>query len=91
MSHEEHNDHVSRKAGRSKSLQSKYDYIKIKVWLGTDKTHYYILSRYILSRTLTCAKIPQDSVCFCTCIVYIIHICMHACDLDSILVAFVGN
>lgn len=62
MSELSQTDRSSRLVGHSKSVQSKYDYIKIKIWLGADKVHYYILSRYILSRTLTCAKIPQDSV-----------------------------
>ena len=39
---------------------SKYDYIKIKVWLGKDLDHYYILSRFLISRLLTVTKVPQD-------------------------------
>ncbi|KAK9863060.1 hypothetical protein WJX84_002161 [Apatococcus fuscideae] len=35
--------------------QSKYDLVKVKVWLGE---HYYILSRFLISRMLTVTKIP---------------------------------
>lgn len=62
MSENKRKDCLSHNHADSKPDQSKYDYIKIKVWLGFDRIHYYILSRYILSRTLTFAKIPQDSV-----------------------------
>jgi len=41
---------------------SKYDYIKIKVWLGDQQQHYYILSRYLISRMLTFIRVPQDKV-----------------------------
>lgn len=39
---------------------SKYDFVKIRVWLGTQPQHYYVLSRYLISRTLTVTKVPQD-------------------------------
>lgn len=39
---------------------SKYDYIKIKVWLGDHHEHYYILSRYLICRILTFIRVPQD-------------------------------
>ena len=46
-----------------RKIQSKYDYVKIKVWLGSDHDHYYILSRYLVSRTLTFTnKVPQETV-----------------------------
>jgi hypothetical protein len=43
---------------------SKYDYIKIKVWLGDHHQHYYILSRYLICRILTFIRVPQDMVRF---------------------------
>ena len=43
---------------------SKYDYIKIKVWLGDHHKHYYILSRYLICRILTFIRVPQDKVSF---------------------------
>lgn len=43
---------------------SKYDYIKIKVWLGKELEHYYILSRFLISRLLTVTKVPQDKASY---------------------------
>ncbi|XP_060211487.1 uncharacterized protein LOC132638710 [Lycium barbarum] len=37
---------------------SKYDFVKVKVWLGDNDDHYYVLSRFLLSRMLTVTKIP---------------------------------
>ena len=42
---------------------SKYDYVKIKVWVGSELEHYYILSRFLIARTLTVTKVPQEKVC----------------------------
>ncbi|XVF54955.1 hypothetical protein PTKIN_Ptkin05aG0222300 [Pterospermum kingtungense] len=36
---------------------SKYDFVKVKVWLGDNADHYYVLSRFLLSRMLTVTKI----------------------------------
>lgn len=38
---------------------SNYDFIKVKVRLGNDLEHYYILSRFLLSRMLTVITLPQ--------------------------------
>ncbi|KAK8658873.1 hypothetical protein V6N13_029092 [Hibiscus sabdariffa] len=38
---------------------SKYDFVKVKVWLGENADHYYVLSRFLLSRMLTVTKIPN--------------------------------
>ena len=46
--------------GTRKVSTSKYDFVKIRVWLGTQPQHYYVLSRYLISRTLTVTKLPQD-------------------------------
>jgi hypothetical protein len=45
---------------------SKYDYIKIRVWLGQHQEHYYVLSRFLISRMLTVTKLPQDKVRVCS-------------------------
>jgi hypothetical protein len=29
------------------------------VWLGEEKAHYYVLSRFLISRSLTVTKIPH--------------------------------
>ncbi|XP_015169156.1 uncharacterized protein [Solanum tuberosum] len=38
---------------------SKYDFVKVKVWLGDNVDHYYVLSRFLLTRMLTVTKIPN--------------------------------
>ncbi|XP_039780438.1 uncharacterized protein LOC120647638 isoform X2 [Panicum virgatum] len=43
----------------SRNASSKYDFVKVKVWLGENADHYYILSRFLLSRMLTVTKIPN--------------------------------
>lgn len=43
-----------------KAPSSKYDYIKIKVWLGEGLDHYFILSRFLIARMLTVTKVSQD-------------------------------
>ncbi|KAI3977441.1 hypothetical protein MKX01_000354 [Papaver californicum] len=47
--------------GRSavRNASSKYDFVKVKVWLGDNADHYYVLSRFLLSRMLTVTKIPN--------------------------------
>ncbi|KAG4979193.1 hypothetical protein JHK85_033151 [Glycine max] len=37
----------------SRNASSKYDFVKVKVWLGDNADHYYVLSRFLLSRMLT--------------------------------------
>jgi len=41
---------------------SKYDFVKIKVWLGENREHYYILSRFLIARMLTVTRVPQNKV-----------------------------
>ncbi|GAB4825915.1 hypothetical protein Ancab_008782 [Ancistrocladus abbreviatus] len=41
------------------NASSKYDFVKVKVWLGDNADHYYVLSRFLLSRMLTVTKIPN--------------------------------
>ena len=41
---------------------SKYDFVKVRVWLGPNRAHWYTLSRFLISRTLTASRIPQDKV-----------------------------
>ncbi|PSC71060.1 P-loop containing nucleoside triphosphate hydrolases superfamily isoform 1 isoform B [Micractinium conductrix] len=41
------------------AASSSYDYVKIKVRLGAHLEHYYILSRFLLSRMLTVITLPQ--------------------------------
>ncbi|CAM0871228.1 unnamed protein product [Alopecurus aequalis] len=43
----------------SRNASSKYDFVKVKVWLGENADHYYVLSRFLLSRMLTVTKIPN--------------------------------
>ncbi|XP_039838897.1 uncharacterized protein LOC120699096 isoform X5 [Panicum virgatum] len=43
----------------SRNVSSKYDFVKVKVWLGENADHYYVLSRFLLSRMLTVTKIPN--------------------------------
>uniref|UniRef100_A0A0D6R5I0 2-phosphoglycerate kinase n=1 Tax=Araucaria cunninghamii TaxID=56994 RepID=A0A0D6R5I0_ARACU len=43
----------------SRNTTSKYDFVKVRVWLGENADHYYVLSRFLLSRMLTVTKIPN--------------------------------
>lgn len=43
---------------------SRYDFVKVKVWLGDEQAHWYTLSRFLLSRTLTAMQIPDDKAGF---------------------------
>lgn len=47
-----------KKEPRSSRLHTKYDFIKVKVWL---EDHYYILSRFIVSRMLTLIKVSPEN------------------------------
>ncbi|PSR93330.1 Cyclin-F like [Actinidia chinensis var. chinensis] len=40
----------------TRNASSKYDFVKVKVWLGDNADHYYVLSRFLLSRMLTVIK-----------------------------------
>lgn len=43
----------------SRHASSKYDFVKVRVWLGDNADHYYVLSRFLVSRMLTVTKIPN--------------------------------
>ncbi|KAK6926418.1 hypothetical protein RJ641_008137 [Dillenia turbinata] len=43
----------------SRNAFSKYDFVKVKVWPCDNADHYYVLSRFLLSRMLTVTKIPN--------------------------------
>ncbi|KAF8740625.1 hypothetical protein HU200_013786 [Digitaria exilis] len=43
----------------SRNASSKYDFVKVKVWLGENADHYYVLSRFLLSRMLTVTKVKS--------------------------------
>ncbi|GAB4819330.1 hypothetical protein N2152v2_006376 [Parachlorella kessleri] len=34
--------------------------VQVKVWLGEDMAHYYVLSRFLISRMLTVTKVPHQ-------------------------------
>mmetsp|Transcript_20455 Transcript_20455/g.61589 ORF Transcript_20455/g.61589 Transcript_20455/m.61589 type:complete len:709 (-) Transcript_20455:317-2443(-) len=52
-------DSVGAQASKGASA-SKYDFVKVKVWLeGGEKAHYYVLSRFLVSRALTVTRIPH--------------------------------
>nr|CAB3497360.1 unnamed protein product [Digitaria exilis] len=46
----------AKQALPSRNASSKYDFVKVKVWLGENADHYYVLSRFLLSRMLTVTK-----------------------------------
>lgn len=58
---DEKGDSSSLPPGRlsTRNASSKYDFVKVKVWLGDNADHYYVLSRFLLSRMLTVTKIPN--------------------------------
>ncbi|KAJ9526783.1 hypothetical protein QJQ45_017477 [Haematococcus lacustris] len=45
--------------GSKRSSASKYDMIKVNVWLGEQLEHHYILSRFLICRILTVTRIPH--------------------------------
>ncbi|KAF3780631.1 2-phosphoglycerate kinase [Nymphaea thermarum] len=46
----------------ARNTSSKYDFVKVKVWLGDNADHYYVLSRFLLSRMLTVTKVIPNHV-----------------------------
>ncbi|XP_068329851.1 P-loop NTPase domain-containing protein LPA1 homolog 2-like [Pyrus communis] len=46
---------------RTITASSKYDFVKVKVWLGDHAEHYYVFSRFLLSQMLTVTKIPNHA------------------------------
>jgi hypothetical protein len=50
---------LQRQKGRA---ASKYDFIKVKVLLGENLQHYYVLSRFLIARTLAVTRVPPDTV-----------------------------
>jgi hypothetical protein len=48
-----------RPPGRVRHSSSQYDFVKLRVWLGEgEDRHATVLSRFLLCRTLTAAKVP---------------------------------
>jgi hypothetical protein len=45
----------------SRKATSKYDFVKVMVWFRENVDHYYVLSRFLVSRMLTITKV---SLCF---------------------------
>ena len=43
----------------SRNASSKYDFVKVKVWLGQNADHYYVLSRFLLSRMLSITNVQS--------------------------------
>ena len=39
-----------------------YIMLQVKVWLGENLSHYYVLSRFLISRMLTVTKIKPTKV-----------------------------
>jgi hypothetical protein len=44
-----------------RNATSKYNFVKVMVWFGENADHYYVLSRFLVSRMLTVTKV---SLCF---------------------------
>ncbi|KAL8520638.1 hypothetical protein ACS0TY_011249 [Phlomoides rotata] len=56
---EDHRNNITQSSGLpfpTRNAFSKYDFVKVKVWLGDNSDHYYVLSRFLLSRMLTVTK-----------------------------------
>ena len=53
---------ASMKHPRKAKGGSKYDFVKVRVWLGEHWDHYYVMSRFLLSRMLTAANVPKKQV-----------------------------
>jgi hypothetical protein len=48
---------------RKRNTSSLYDFVKVRVWLQTDVSaprHAHVLSRFLLSRTLTASLVPNE-------------------------------
>uniref|UniRef100_A0A0D9Z0T9 2-phosphoglycerate kinase n=1 Tax=Oryza glumipatula TaxID=40148 RepID=A0A0D9Z0T9_9ORYZ len=56
---EKEEEQEEEKPSPSRNASSKYDFVKVKVWLGENADHYYVLSRFLLCRMLTVTKIPN--------------------------------
>jgi hypothetical protein len=52
------NASFSSTRGRPRATSSKYDFVKIKVFLSDE--HYYILSRFLVSRVLTATRVSSS-------------------------------
>jgi hypothetical protein len=51
----------SGKRAKPKCVSSKYDFVKVRVWLSAK--YHYVLSRFLISRTLTAVKVrPEDAI-----------------------------
>lgn len=40
--------------------------MQVKVWIGPEYSHYFVLSRFLLSRMLTVIRIDNAKVCSCS-------------------------
>ncbi|KAM7487680.1 hypothetical protein LguiB_025164 [Lonicera macranthoides] len=45
----------------TRNASSKYNFVKVKVWLGDNANHYYIFSKFLLSRMLTVTKVVSNA------------------------------
>lgn len=52
------NQESNEKKKHKRRLLSKYDAVKVYVWLPGASPHSYVLSRYLIARMLTVAKLP---------------------------------
>jgi hypothetical protein len=55
----EEEEHAADPPSPSRNASSKYDFVKVKVWLGENADHYYVLSRFLLCRMLTVTKVTH--------------------------------
>ena len=52
--HNRNSQQQSKGTRRVRAYASKYDLVKVRVWL---EDHYYVLSRFLVSRMLTVTKV----------------------------------
>lgn len=60
----EEEEHAADPPSPSRNASSKYDFVKVKVWLGENADHYYVLSRFLLCRMLTVTKVTSPPPLF---------------------------
>ncbi len=61
---EKEEEQEEEKPSPSRNASSKYDFVKVKVWLGENADHYYVLSRFLLCRMLTVTKVTSPPPLF---------------------------
>eukprot|EP00899_Mesostigma_viride_P008482 jgi/Mesvir1/17635/Mv08857-RA.1 len=54
-------DRLQEEMEQRRRTSSKYDFVKVRVWLGEQHNHYYVLSRFLVSRMLTVTKMPPET------------------------------